>query len=70
MASPAEESTHWLKGILTIAILVGLGILLAFPLLYGQQRRQASINDCRASNAPAKPHRPCAPSCRPSICAI
>ena len=33
MASPADESTNWLKGILTIAILVGLGILLAFPLL-------------------------------------
>lgn len=52
MASPADESTNWLKGMLTIAILIGLGILLAFPLLYGQQRRQASVNDCRASNAP------------------
>ena len=52
MASTADESTNWLKGALTIATLIGLGILLAFPLLYGQQRRQASINDCRASNAP------------------
>ena len=52
MASPADESTDWLKGMLTIAVLLGLGTLIGMLLLYGQQRPQASIADCRASNTP------------------
>lgn len=52
MASPNDESTQWLKGMLTLAILIGLGTLIGLLLLYGQQRPRASIADCRASNAP------------------
>ena len=52
MASPDDESTNWLRGVLTIAILLGLGTLIGLLLLYGQQRPQASIANCRASNAP------------------
>lgn len=51
-SSPGDESANWLKGMLTIAFLLGLGTLIGLLMLYGQQRPQASIADCRASNAP------------------
>lgn len=57
MASPADESTDWLKGMLTIAVLLGLGTLIGILMLYGQQRPQASIADCRASNMRHSPRQ-------------
>ena len=55
MVSPTDQSTDWLKGMLTVAVLLGLGTLIGLLLLYGQQRPRAAIADCRASNTPLIP---------------
>lgn len=55
MASPGDESANWLKGMLTVVILLGLGTLIGLLLLYGQQRPRAAIADCRKKDAPLTP---------------